>query len=477
MPRKPTYEELAKQVRSLTTEIKKSETIREALEESEDKFRTLTDSTPIAVLLYQDDRWIFANRAAEKITGYTQEELLEKYFWDSVHPDFVDLVRQRGQKRQRGEQTVGRYEIKIVRKNGSEKWVTVTGATTMVKKKIAGVISLVDIDHYKQTEAIIKASEDKFRSLFNNAVEGVFHSTLKGKLLEANLAWARIFRYPSVEEAINDITHTIHQLYVDPADCTKAIYMLKNKGYIKNYECRLYRKDKTTFWAILNARLTTLPDGTPCIQGFIANINKRKLAEEVLRESEERFRLLVENAPDGIFVQTGGQFAYVNNAAAKMFGAERSSVLIGQPVLSRIHPGYHELVHEHIRSLNVDRKAVPVIGQQYLKFDGTTFDVDVSAVPFVFDNEEGAIVFFRDISDRKRAEKEKEKLLDELKAALAKVKVLSGFLPICAWCKKIRDDKGYWNQIETYIKEHSEAEFSHSICPECMEKLKKENME
>ena len=66
---------------------------------------------------------------------------------------------------------------------------------------------------------------------------------------------------------------------------------------------------------------------------------------------------------------------------------------------------------------------------------------------------------------------EKSEVIFELHKALDKVKTLSGFLPICASCKKIRDDKGYWNQIEAYISEHSEAEFSHGICPECSKKL------
>jgi response regulator RpfG family c-di-GMP phosphodiesterase len=73
--------------------------------------------------------------------------------------------------------------------------------------------------------------------------------------------------------------------------------------------------------------------------------------------------------------------------------------------------------------------------------------------------------------ERKKMENEKEKLLQELRAALAKVKLLSGFLPICASCKKIRDDKGYWQQIEGYISEHSEAEFSHGLCNECAKRL------
>jgi hypothetical protein len=66
---------------------------------------------------------------------------------------------------------------------------------------------------------------------------------------------------------------------------------------------------------------------------------------------------------------------------------------------------------------------------------------------------------------------EERKLSKDLRDALVQIKTLSGLIPICASCKKIRDDKGYWNQLETYIQEHSEAEFSHGICPDCMKKL------
>jgi len=68
-------------------------------------------------------------------------------------------------------------------------------------------------------------------------------------------------------------------------------------------------------------------------------------------------------------------------------------------------------------------------------------------------------------------EEEREKLINDLRKALAEVKILSGLLPICSACKKIRDDKGYWNQIEVYIQAHSDADFSHSICPGCAKEL------
>ncbi len=81
------------------------------------------------------------------------------------------------------------------------------------------------------------------------------------------------------------------------------------------------------------------------------------------------------------------------------------------------------------------------------------------------------IALQKEIDERKRTEKEREKLISELQMAMDEVKKLSGFLPICSSCKNIRDDEGYWNQIESYIRDHSEAEFSHGICPECVKKL------
>jgi PAS domain S-box-containing protein len=77
----------------------------------------------------------------------------------------------------------------------------------------------------------------------------------------------------------------------------------------------------------------------------------------------------------------------------------------------------------------------------------------------------------KEAAERKQADKEREKLILELRDALTRIKTLSGLLPICASCKKIRNDKGYWEQMEIYIRDHSEADFSHGICPECAKKL------
>ena len=97
----------------------------------------------------------------------------------------------------------------------------------------------------------------------------------------------------------------------------------------------------------------------------------------------------------------------------------------------------------------------------------------VTARPFWDSQKErtGIVQSFQDITKRKRAENAKELLIKELEAAQEEVDILSGLLPICASCKNIRDDKGYWTKIESYITDHSKAEFSHSICPTCAKKL------
>jgi DNA-binding response OmpR family regulator len=83
-------------------------------------------------------------------------------------------------------------------------------------------------------------------------------------------------------------------------------------------------------------------------------------------------------------------------------------------------------------------------------------------------------ILLQEIATRKRIEADREKLIQELQAALANVKTLRGLLPICSWCHKIRDDSGYWNQLEVYLGDHSDLDFSHSICPDCAQKFKSE---
>lgn len=99
--------------------------------------------------------------------------------------------------------------------------------------------------------------------------------------------------------------------------------------------------------------------------------------------------------------------------------------------------------------------------------DGTIIDVELSNNGAVYGEEKLIFCVCRDITERNRAAREQKKLIKELQEAAAEIKTLRGILPLCVFCKKIRDDKGYWEKVDVYISKHSEADISHGICPEC----------
>jgi PAS domain S-box-containing protein len=142
------------------------------------------------------------------------------------------------------------------------------------------------------------------------------------------------------------------------------------------------------------------------LRGTVQDITERIRASEALQESEERLRLLVESAPEAIFIQSEGRFAYLNPAALRLYGAQDETALLGRPVLERIGPESRDLARERMRRINESRESLPGCEQQHLRLDGSVVDVDLSSVPFVFQGRNGGLVFVRDITERKRAEQE-----------------------------------------------------------------------
>lgn len=197
------------------------------------------------------------------------------------------------------------------------------------------------------------------------------------------------------------------------------------------------------------------------------------LQEEVvaLRKRLESVRIVLDESTDPIFnILEDGTYRYVNNAFSGPFGKTPSEI-IGRTIYDVFSP-------------NEAEKRMAVVRRAFATGQTIVFDVRVptaagdrfyitSVKPEI--GEGGAVVsvicISKDITERKRAEEEREKLIADLTAALSKIRTLSGLLPICASCKKIRNDQGYWTQIESYIREHSDAEFSHGLCPVCADRL------
>jgi PAS domain S-box-containing protein len=158
--------------------------------------------------------------------------------------------------------------------------------------------------------------------------------------------------------------------------------------------------------------------GTERVLVCAQDMTEWKRAEKALQESEDWFRAAVEGAPDAVFVQTGNRFAYLNSRALQLFGATNKDELLGQPVIDRFHPDFHEKVLERSGQLNDERQPdIESFEQKYLRLDGSEVWVETTGQPIVYQGKNGALIFVRDITARKQAEAEQERYESQLQQA------------------------------------------------------------
>ncbi|MFZ2198435.1 MAG: PAS domain S-box protein, partial [Thermodesulfovibrionales bacterium] len=207
-------------------------------------------------------------------------------------------------------------------------------------------------------------------------------------------------------------------------------------------------------------------------EAFNLMLKTRKQAEEALRESEGKLKSITSHLAEGIYMLNElGYITFMNPEAEHLFGwtmdelnekGPHSLVHFQRPdgtPLALSECKMHDVIKTKKRYFSTD--------EVFVRKDGTVFPISVITAPVMENGKISAsVTAFRDITEQKQTEKEKEKLISDLQQALATINTLQGILPICASCKKVRDDKGNWKQIESYISEHSEAEFSHGYCPE-----------
>jgi len=178
------------------------------------------------------------------------------------------------------------------------------------------------IEQLIQAEKALAKSEKKYRGIFENALEGIFQTTPQGRFINANSSMARILGYNSPEELMNNITDIGTQQYVDPRQRDEYLRLLKKRDSISNFECRLYCKDRSIIWAVLQVRAFRDENGILThMEGILQDISKRKQAEAELRESEKKYRELYEGSRDGyMMTDTKGGFIECNSSYCEMLG-------------------------------------------------------------------------------------------------------------------------------------------------------------
>jgi len=202
------------------------------------------------------------------------------------------------------------------------------------------------------------------------------------------------------------------------------------------------------------------------VNGIAFLLMHKEVEDERLAESEDRYRTLVETASESILILQDGRVAFGNEPLARLLGLPREA-LAGEDLFAYIHPEDRASVLRcHMMRLEGQD---PGNGYdfRFLVAGGRVSWVTLYATRMNWKGRPAIQCLMTDITARKELELEREQAIADLQKALSEITVLGGLLPICSSCKKIRDDRGYWNQIEAYIASHSQAQFTHGICPEC----------
>jgi PAS domain S-box-containing protein len=190
---------------------------------------------------------------------------------------------------------------------------------------------------------------------------------------------------------------------------------------------------------------------------------KKALHDQLLHQ-----RTLMEVSLDGIaIIDQNHRVREANDRFAQMLGYTLEEFL-------GLHTWDFEaiLTEAEIRSNFPDLSITKTTFEtRHRRKDGTIYDAEVTACGAKLGDESMVLAITRDITERKQSVRQRDKLISDLQKALSEIKTLQGLLPICSHCKKIRNDDGYWDQVEDFIQDHSEAMFSHGICPECISRL------
>ena len=456
------------QVHQIELEMQNEELRRAQLELeiSNTKYFDLFEFAPVGYLTLSDKGLILeANLTASKMLGVERISLVKQTINHFIHHDDSDLYYLHNKiLLKTGIPQV--CELRMTRRDSSHFWARVE-STRVLKDKNGPTsfrIMLSNITEHKRAEAALEDSEERFRRMFErNRAIMLLIDPQTGLIVDANRAAIEYYGY-SREQMLSLHIQNINQLSPKEVAAERQKALDQERNYFV-FPHRL--ADGRTRWVeVYSSPIESY--GKSLLFSVIHDITERKSIEEENR----MLAAIVESSDDAIIGKTlDGIIKSWNRGAESIYGYTKDEI-IGRSISILAPPEYEDDI---LKILERIRRGEHIGNYETLRLrkDNKSIYVSLSISP-IYDIEGriiGASTIALDITERKQAALERERLVNELQQALAKVRTLSGMLPICANCKKIRDDKGYWNQIESYISEHSDTVFSHGICPECAQKL------
>ena len=391
-----------------------------AAREQEEMFRVLADTTNSGIIVFQDERFIYCNAAMEKLTGYSRDELLRMNFWDIVHPDLRDMVRERGMARQRGERPPSTYELKFAKKNGGESWVLVSAAAISWGGRPAVISTITDISELKAGAELVRASREMLRSFVEATPDLAFIKDERFRYVMVNAANAEFFGL-AAEEVVGKTDFQLMPRRLARKCRASDRQAIESEGVVVTEE----RTDVGIFETIKFR--VRLPDGRLGIGGYVRDITEKKRTEQALRKSEERFRRLAENAQDLIYryaFRPRRAFEFVNDAATAVTGYTPEEHYADPDLgLKLVHPEDRHILEGYFYGKEAFGEPVTL---RWIKKDGTVIWTEQRNVPVCDEN--GRVVavegIARDITARKQAEAELRQLNRDLERRLREMVIV-----------------------------------------------------
>ena len=392
----------------ISKEISESKQTEEALRESENRFRYLSDASMEAIFFTQQGICLEANQIAAEMFGYDdRSEFIGMFGTEIIAPESHEIVKENMLKN-----ILEPYEAVGERKDGTRFPIAIRAKEMPYKEKgMVRATSIMDITDRKRAEEALKTAETTYRNIFRNSQIGLFRTDMNtGLILDANNAVAQFIGYKDRNELLAE-PFNIAERYVDPKDREEIVSLLKAHGEFRNYEARYRRNDGAIIWMRFSARI--VPE-KGWMEGVSEDITDQKLAEASRRESEDKFSKLFFSSPTWVAITKleDGTYLDVNKAFEEMTGFDRKAV-IGRTSLEL---GLWHEPEERKRIVRLAREKGGFREEEVTFFarNGDLLTALWSAAVIDVDNESCLISTVMDITRLKKAEKEKEMLQAQL---------------------------------------------------------------